>query len=173
MIIAASRLSIGRGEAAAPHLDWSCRLRHSRIAREHWAFEKHSPSWQHPYLSPRPNGKAGSGDYHLRANSPAKGTGLNFYPVFAADADGRPPPPDRSLGFGCIRSRRESGPAAVDGRSLQVLARATQLVNQEWAHTAPPPALRKASGFSVRYRLISSYLRRRKGHAFQAAQRRL
>jgi hypothetical protein len=61
-------------------------------AQEHWAFERRSPSMAAPLFVAAPNGKPGSGDYHLRANSPAKGAGLNFYSVFATDAEGRPRP---------------------------------------------------------------------------------
>jgi hypothetical protein len=61
-------------------------------AKEHWAFEEHSPAMAAPLFVAVPNGKAGSGDYHLRASSPAKSKGINLYLVFTTDADGRPRP---------------------------------------------------------------------------------
>ncbi len=61
-------------------------------AQSHWGYEDHSPVIGAPQFVSMPNGKVGSGDFHLLSGSPALGTGIDLSSAFTTDAAGNPRP---------------------------------------------------------------------------------
>jgi hypothetical protein len=61
-------------------------------AESHWGYEQHAPAMGAPQFVSVPNGNVESGNFHLRAGSPAVGKGVNLSSIFTTDAAGHPRP---------------------------------------------------------------------------------